>query len=175
MPKRRANNEIQLARGRLLGILQDLAELDDDYDENDKINMPLRGRPPKRVKQDKSENATSVHESFVMKLFDRSLDLAKFQENTALYAVCRAWNINRPRANSVDCEVRNRCLEPPKREKMLELTENILKNEIGLITAMPAPKDKIDEDREVKEKKIIEDIVIVFLNTFNKRRTFESA
>jgi hypothetical protein len=31
-----------------------------------------------------------------MKLFDRSLDLAQFPENTPLYPVCRAWMRNQP-------------------------------------------------------------------------------
>ena len=31
-----------------------------------------------------------------MKLFDRSVDLAQFNESTALYPVCRAWMKNQP-------------------------------------------------------------------------------
>lgn len=35
--------------------------------------------------------------TFVMKLFDRSVDLAQFQEDTPLYPICRAWIANQPR------------------------------------------------------------------------------
>jgi hypothetical protein len=31
-----------------------------------------------------------------MKLFDRSVDLAQFADNAALYPVCRAWMKNQP-------------------------------------------------------------------------------
>ncbi|XP_078062328.1 protein lin-37 homolog [Mustelus asterias] len=31
-----------------------------------------------------------------MKLFDRSVDLAQFNENTPLYPICRAWMRNKP-------------------------------------------------------------------------------
>ena len=33
-----------------------------------------------------------------MKLFDRSVDLAQFEENTPLYPICRAWMANKPRS-----------------------------------------------------------------------------
>jgi len=34
---------------------------------------------------------TVVKDSYIMKLFDRSVDLAKFSYDTPLYPVCRAW------------------------------------------------------------------------------------
>ena len=34
--------------------------------------------------------------SFVMKLFDRSVDFAQFNEDTTLYALARAWMQNKP-------------------------------------------------------------------------------
>lgn len=36
------------------------------------------------------------HHTYVMKLFDRSVDLAQFDESTPLYPVCRAWMKNQP-------------------------------------------------------------------------------
>jgi hypothetical protein len=35
--------------------------------------------------------------TYVMKLFDRSVDLARFEEDTPLYPICRAWMQNQPR------------------------------------------------------------------------------
>lgn len=66
--------------------------------------VPVRGRPPKRPKRESSplsigEKTDPTHQSFIMKLFDRSVDLAKYSENTALYPVCRAWMVNQPRSN----------------------------------------------------------------------------
>lgn len=37
------------------------------------------------------------HHTYVMKLFDRSVDLAQFEEDTPLYPICRAWMANQPR------------------------------------------------------------------------------
>ena len=34
--------------------------------------------------------------SFVIKLFDRSVDLTKFNEDMSLYPICRAWMNNYP-------------------------------------------------------------------------------
>lgn len=39
----------------------------------------------------------AYHNTFVMKLFDRSVDLAQFKEDTPLYPICRAWMANQPR------------------------------------------------------------------------------
>lgn len=35
-------------------------------------------------------------DSYVIKLFDRSVDLAQFNTNTPLYPICRAWMRNNP-------------------------------------------------------------------------------
>lgn len=40
-------------------------------------------------------------ETVIMKLFDRSVDLALFPEDTPLYPVCRAWIQNRPHDRSL--------------------------------------------------------------------------
>lgn len=42
--------------------------------------------------------------SYIMKLFDRSVNLAKFEEDTPLYPLCRAWMKNQPRAPAVKSE-----------------------------------------------------------------------
>lgn len=42
--------------------------------------------------------------SYIMKLFDRSVNLAKFDEETPLYPLCRAWMKNQPRAPTVKAE-----------------------------------------------------------------------
>ena len=35
-------------------------------------------------------------QTYVLKLYDRSVDLAQFSSDTALYPVCRAWIKNQP-------------------------------------------------------------------------------
>lgn len=40
----------------------------------------------------------TAHQTYVMKLYDRSLDLARFKEDDPLYVICRDWLKNNPRA-----------------------------------------------------------------------------
>lgn len=42
----------------------------------------------------------SPSDTFVIRLFDRSVDLAQFTEDTPLYPVCRAWLRNAPGAKA---------------------------------------------------------------------------
>lgn len=54
-------------------------------DEND-VNKQLQ----------KNETKYEVKDSLVLKLRDRSIDLASFTNNTAMYPICRAWIKNDP-------------------------------------------------------------------------------
>ena len=53
---------------------------------------PLRKR--RRLNIDKG--VKHDQQTYVLKLYDRSVDLAQFSPNTALYPVCRAWINNQP-------------------------------------------------------------------------------
>lgn len=93
---------VQAARGRLKGALQDVINVTEDEEDADS-SLPTRGRP-KKLKLEKKEPTPppqSVHHTFIMKLFDRSVDLAKYNENTALYPICRAWILNQPRSTKI--------------------------------------------------------------------------
>ena len=43
-------------------------------------------------------------DTYVMKLFDRNVDLAQFDEGTPLYPVCRAWIRNQPLSRDLSQE-----------------------------------------------------------------------
>lgn len=109
-------NDYLMAKGRLKGVLKQLTEQssDDESDSSDDnkryhrlkkisiynslniffINLTFRESSRKR----KVENMpTPYHHTYVMKLFDRSVDLARFEEDTPLYPICRAWMQNQPR------------------------------------------------------------------------------
>lgn len=90
---------MQIARGRLKGALQDVVSVPEQEEETTETNVPTRGRPPKRPKL--APPTPLTHNTFIMKLFDRSVDLAKYNENTALYPICRAWMLNMPRSNKI--------------------------------------------------------------------------
>ena len=100
------------ARDLLSGALKEAIKKEDDedtYSEADSLTSPSKRhngispftsptksvRRRKRKSQDKS---TAFHHTFVMKLFDRSVDLAQFRGSTnyPLYPVCRAWMRNEP-------------------------------------------------------------------------------
>lgn len=55
----------------------------------------LQQKKMRRRRQIPIDNA--FHHTYVMKLFDRSVDLAQFEEETPLYPICRAWMANQPR------------------------------------------------------------------------------
>ncbi|XP_028145679.1 protein lin-37 homolog [Diabrotica virgifera virgifera] len=88
-------NDYLMAKGRLKGVLKQLTEQSSDdesgsSDDNKRIHRESRKR--------KVENMpTPYHHTYVMKLFDRSVDLARFEEDTPLYPICRAWMQNQPR------------------------------------------------------------------------------
>lgn len=44
---------------------------------------------------------TTYHHTYVMKLFDRSVDLGQFQEEMPLYPICRAWVVSHPKNPNV--------------------------------------------------------------------------
>jgi len=52
----------------------------------------------------KQAKPAPANASYIMKLFDRSVNLAKFTEETALYPLCRAWMQNAPRQMTVKTE-----------------------------------------------------------------------
>lgn len=56
------------------------------------------GSPSKKQKRSgsPSDMPSKPQASFVMKLFDRGVDLAQFDESTPLYPICRAWMQNKP-------------------------------------------------------------------------------
>lgn len=93
--------EVNVARGRLKGALQEIVNVGEDEDDLD-ASKPSRGRPPKRVKKESSPPPQpTIQHTFIMKLFDRCVDLAKYHENAPLYPICRAWMLNQPRSSLI--------------------------------------------------------------------------
>ncbi|XP_075696577.1 protein lin-37 homolog isoform X4 [Rhinoderma darwinii] len=64
---------------------------------------PSHNRRKKRKEEDGlSDAALPKTNTFVIRLFDRSVDLAQFSEETPLYPVCRAWLRNSPGAKALE-------------------------------------------------------------------------
>ncbi|KAK1786350.1 hypothetical protein P4O66_018044 [Electrophorus voltai] len=83
------------ARNRLDAVLQGLVEKSDS--ERPSSRFPQHRRK-KRKEMDDGLSETNPHKqnAYVIKLFDRSVDLAQFSTSTSLYPICRAWMRNNP-------------------------------------------------------------------------------
>ncbi|KAJ8959042.1 hypothetical protein NQ318_022297 [Aromia moschata] len=88
-------NDYLIAKGRLKGVLKQLTERSSDEDSDSSDDNKSRSDSSRKRKNENMP--TPYHHTYVMKLFDRSVDLARFQEDTPLYPICRAWMQNQPR------------------------------------------------------------------------------
>jgi len=88
-------NDYLMAKGRLKGVLKQLTEKSSD----ESSESSDEGQPKKRSDKKRKNQVVPApyHHTYVMKLYDRSVDLAKFKEDTPLYPLCRAWMDNQPK------------------------------------------------------------------------------
>nr|XP_019560469.2 protein lin-37 homolog [Aedes albopictus] len=130
-------------------------------------SLPLRGRPPKRLKMEQLSVGLRHQQgsSFIMKLFDRSVDLAQFDAESPLYPVCRAWMRNQPRArtlSNVDGSKQPESLVVPaaaaaagaetSRRSMPDIVERFKRKEVQEIPEMPKPTESSSEPFRFEEK-----------------------
>ncbi|CAJ1061639.1 protein lin-37 homolog [Xyrichtys novacula] len=108
----RPDMEGPAARSKLDAVLKGLVERTENEREQtegdsgkmtaDSLNKPSarfpQHRRKKRKEMDEGIPETNQHKqnSYVIKLFDRSVDLAQFNTSTPLYPICRAWMRNNP-------------------------------------------------------------------------------
>ncbi|XP_064488763.1 protein lin-37 homolog isoform X2 [Ornithodoros turicata] len=107
--------ELDQARSKLDGVLQNLMEKteeshssssqsDDDYKPSDiimkepsPISSPSkRSQKSQRKRRRKDEAAIQSSNTYITKIYGCSVDLAQFDENSPLYAMCRSWIQNKP-------------------------------------------------------------------------------
>ncbi|XP_041675663.1 protein lin-37 homolog [Drosophila eugracilis] len=80
-------------------------------------------------------------ESYVMRLFERSLDLSKYQDGTPLYPICRAWMANQPRNPAVAAFQTEGTVPGTKREDNgKEIISKLKSGEMKTLTHLPQPK-----------------------------------
>ncbi|XP_006641591.1 protein lin-37 homolog isoform X2 [Lepisosteus oculatus] len=110
------------ARSRLEAVLQGLVEKSDSEREQNEEDSGKMGadslskdlspssagkRPSSRLPQHRrkkrkemddglAESSQHKPNTYIIKLFDRSVDLAQFTSSTPLYPICRAWMRNNP-------------------------------------------------------------------------------
>ncbi|CAL4068418.1 unnamed protein product [Meganyctiphanes norvegica] len=108
--ERDEGGEIDAARGRFENALQDLLQRDIESDSENESDTDSKSkvfakssRPPRKRRRKETEMRDSgFHHTFVMRMFDRSVDLAQFDETSPLYPICRAWMINQPHNSSLN-------------------------------------------------------------------------
>ncbi|XP_022222927.2 protein lin-37 homolog [Drosophila obscura] len=112
-----------------------------------------------------SGNQKSPSESYVMRLFERSLDLSKYNEKTPLYPICRAWMANQPRNPAVSSYNTEGSSATVKRESDAEEVLARLKSgELKMLTQMPQarstnlpvvpPRLEYTKEEKLQEKKL---------------------
>ncbi|XP_003225014.2 protein lin-37 homolog [Anolis carolinensis] len=82
-----------------------------------------------------TESGQQKQNTYVIKLFDRSVDLAQFSENTPLYPICRAWMKNSPTVREQERSPSPQIASLPEDE---EGTEG-LNGKIQDVFKMPSP------------------------------------
>ncbi|EDV98398.1 protein lin-37 homolog [Drosophila grimshawi] len=90
-----------------------------------------------------NQTGTKPHsESYVMRLFDRSLDLSKYEDKTPLYPICRAWMANQPRNPNVAIYKTDGSVPIVKREDNAEeILAQLRSGELKVVKQMPKPRD----------------------------------
>ncbi|XP_017780391.1 PREDICTED: protein lin-37 homolog [Nicrophorus vespilloides] len=86
-------NDYLMAKGRLQGVLKQLTEQSEsESEDSEEENRSYKHRKHQELARKKADVA--VRSTYLMKLYDRSVDLARFEEDTPLYPICRAWIAN---------------------------------------------------------------------------------
>ncbi|KAK0073884.1 hypothetical protein PV325_009065 [Microctonus aethiopoides] len=177
------DNEVHVARDRLKGALRELLHHSDEGSSMDssedtpapemkhqlrKTPKPSLPPPPtRRLRRRRQLPADQLfHHTYVMKLFDRSVDLAQFREDTPLYPICRAWLANQPRNPNLVPKIRSpspEIIEEVHSESIFEdvngelrdvhsLPEPLPREEIltrnRIPSPIPQPEDKLELNYE---------------------------
>ncbi|CAK8689587.1 protein lin-37 homolog isoform X2 [Clavelina lepadiformis] len=121
--------------GESLGAQNSGNEEEKDYEDSQKgLSTPSKMTRKRRRKDDQKDDKLKSN-SFIMKLFDRSVDLAAFNDNTSLYPVCRAWMENDPSGKNKTKQMNGRGEHKHPDDEASEDEETV-----GSITEISPPK-----------------------------------
>lgn len=107
-------------------------EDDEDEEEEEPEPKPRATQKSKRAAPPLAP-APTMHQTYVMKLYDRSLDLARFKEDDPLYIICREWCKNNPRAKRQKPEPPEEALPRKSVPEILTLIRNGINAEIKFL------------------------------------------
>ncbi|XP_050428929.1 protein lin-37 homolog isoform X2 [Adelges cooleyi] len=90
-------NQLEKARNSLNDALDTIAKKEQKKTEiTSESDVAILDENETNKKLKKNESKQEVKDSLVLKLRDRSIDLASFTEDTSMYTICRAWIKNDP-------------------------------------------------------------------------------
>uniref|UniRef100_A0A2M3ZJZ8 Uncharacterized protein n=1 Tax=Anopheles braziliensis TaxID=58242 RepID=A0A2M3ZJZ8_9DIPT len=137
--KRKAESleNVDMARGRLKGALKTAQHsTDESSEEIDDSGDSVR----ESTKRRREEKVPAVPQPYIMKFFDRHIDLSRFKETSSLYAMCRAWYKNNPTARGQETDADAPKAMVFKREYNPEIVEKFLNDQVTEIREMPLPE-----------------------------------
>lgn len=122
-----------MARGRLKGALNNIVE---DPDTSNDMSKSMSGRVGKRLPKMKEGRDSMTHKPYVIKLFDRLVNVSRYDEDSPLYPICRDWFYDRKK--EVEPE------EPPPEGRTYytgreSLVRMIQKGRLDRVAALPPP------------------------------------
>ncbi|CAH2244578.1 protein lin-37 homolog isoform X2 [Pararge aegeria] len=150
-------NVVTTARGRLKGALMEMMEPAAEESDASSDYIPAKRekltttiylsqdqREPSSEEEEKParRRKSPLRQSYVLKLFDRSVDLSQFNEESPLYPICRAWIANQPKATYSDISSRKQ--QEPAPEESIDLPGP----EGPVISRIPSllPRQKVCKD-----------------------------
>ncbi|CAH4028174.1 unnamed protein product [Pieris brassicae] len=99
----KVDQEVTTARGRLKGALMEILEPSAGIDSDNSSDYVKKDKKSTSSESSSDEEdrlyRAPQRQSYVLKLFDRSVDLSQFSDETPLYPICRAWIINQPKSD----------------------------------------------------------------------------
>ncbi|XP_074646459.1 protein lin-37 homolog [Tubulanus polymorphus] len=175
--------EVSSARSKLDGVLQTLVDKKDDSqgseDETESgiidvgVSSPVgsprkqTSRTPRKRRRRADDNASmeagQYHHTYVLKLFDRSVDLAQFEENTPLYPICRAWMRNQPLNRNLGSRPRSLSPQPPieeddedpdKLKNIYKMPDQIPRKKSGSDLRIPTPVPQSKDELNIYETNV---------------------
>ncbi|CAL1546163.1 unnamed protein product [Lymnaea stagnalis] len=191
--------EVNSARIRLDATLQHLVDRKEECHETsegessapltDSVSKPSPRKSAsktsrKRKRRDDTSDYENVDEqqTVIMKLFDRSVDLALFPEDTPLYPVCRAWLQNRPHDKTLGTLSERPSSPKLDEEQSLDFYPNVyempqaIKSEDGCLydlripEPLPQPEDRLDLDADPKAILPCDQLLLNHMNRWKEVR-----
>lgn len=133
-----ADAEMQVARGRLRGFLNEIMEPEASSSSAAVVapaKVAMRGRP----KRQRRESSGTGNKPSLIKLFDRLVNVSQYDENSPLYPICREWFYNR-KTESVK-ETSTGDANPTYYTGREPLLKQLQKGRIDRVAALPPPND----------------------------------